>query len=141
MSSWKNRFVVVTTILLSVSFPIFLVTGYTALYWAWLRSNLEAALPYLPWARNFGMLAMAGAAMALGILFSSNTFPISPKFRLSLSLLTTATIGFLAEFRNDGKFHLENLHHFFKPGTWIHDGLNQIVPSLGDFLYRLEYSH
>lgn len=141
MSSWKNRFVVVTTILLSVSFPIFLVTGYTALYWAWLRSNLEAALPYLPWARNFGMLAMAGAAMALGILFSSNTFPISPKFRLSLSLLTTATIGFFAEFRNDGKFHLENLHHFFKPGTWIHDGLNQIVPSLGDFLYRLEYSH
>ena len=50
-------------------------------------------------------------------------------------------IGFFAEFRNDGKFHFKDLHHFFRPGTWIHDGLNQIVPSLGDFLYRMEYSH
>ena len=62
MSPWKNRLVVLTTTLLSVSFPIFLVTGYAALYWAWVRGNLAAALPFLPWARNFGMLAMAGAA-------------------------------------------------------------------------------
>jgi len=109
MSPWKNRLVVLTLTLLSVSFPIFLVTGYAALYWAWLRANLEAALPYLPWARNFGMLAMAGAAAALGILFSSNTFPIPPKIRLALSLLVTATIGFFAEFRNDGKFHFKHL--------------------------------
>jgi len=107
MNPWKNRLVALTLSLLSVSFPIFLVTGYTALYWAWLRGNLAAALPYLPWARNFGMLAMAGAAAALVVLFSSNTFPIPPKIRLALSLLATATIGFFAEFRNDGKFHFK----------------------------------
>src|SRR5579864_2590788 len=98
MSTWKNHLIILTVALLSISFLIFLVTGYTALYWAWLRANLQAALPYLPWARNFGMLALAGAAVALGILFSSNRFPISPKIRLSLSLLATATIGFFAEF-------------------------------------------
>jgi hypothetical protein len=141
MSPWKNRLVVLTTTLLSISFPMFLVTGYSALYWAWFRSNLTAALPYLPWARNFGMLAIVCAAAVLGILFSSRLFPISSKLRLSLSLLATVTIGFFAEFRNDGKFHLKNLHHFFAPGTWIHDGLNQVVSSLGDFLYRIEYSH
>ena len=141
MSPWKNSLVVLTVALVSFSFPIFLATGYTALYWAWLRDNLEAALPYLPWARNFGMLAMAGAAAALGILFSPNTFPIPPKIRLSLSLLATATIGFYSEFRNEGKFHFKNLVHCFGPGTWIHDGLNQIVSSLGDLLYRIEYSH
>lgn len=141
MSPWKNFLVVITAALLSVSFPIFLVTGYTALYWAWVRDNLEAALPYLPWARNFGMLAMTGAAAALGILFSSRTFPISPKIRLLLSLLATATIGFFAEFRNEGKFLFKNIHHFFRPGTWIHDGLDQIISSFGDFLYRLEFSH
>jgi hypothetical protein len=138
---WKNHVVVLAIALLSVSFPIFLVTGYSALYWAWVRANLDAALPYLPWARNFGMLAMAGAAVALGILFSSNTFPISPKIRLSLSLLATATIGFFAEFRNEGKFHFKRLVHFFGPGTWSHDGLNHIVSSPGDCLYRIEYSH
>ncbi len=141
MSAWKNRLVVLTMILLGVSFLIFLVTGYTALYWAWARANLEAARPYLPWARDSGMLAMAGAAVALGILFSSKTFPAPPKIRLLLSLLATVTIGFFAEFRNDGKFYFKNLHNFFGPGTWIHDGLNRIVPPLGDFLYRLEYSH
>ncbi len=141
MSRWKNHLVVLTLALLSVSLPIFLVTGYTALYWAWVRANLEAALPYLPWARNLGMLAMAGAAVAFGILFSSNTFPITPKIRLSLSLLAAATIGFFAEFRNEGKFHLRKLIHFFGPGTWIHHGLNQVAPSFGDFLYRIEYSH
>jgi hypothetical protein len=130
MGRWKNHLVVLTTALLSVSFPIFLVTGYTALYWAWLRANLVAALPYLPWARNFGVLAMCGAAVALGVLSSSNTFPITPKIRLSLSLLATATIGFFAEFRNEGKFHLGRLVHFFGPGKWIHDGLNQVVSSL-----------
>jgi len=141
MCPWKNRLVVLTIALLSISFPIFLVTGYTALYWAWVRTNLPAALPYLPWARNFGMLAMLGAAGALGILFSSGTFPIRPKTRLALSLLATVTVGFFSEFRNDGKFHFKNQGHFFGPGTWIHNGLNHIVSSLGDSLYRIEYSH
>jgi hypothetical protein len=141
MSAWKNRLVVLTMIFLGVSFLIFLVTGYTALYWAWARANLQTARPYLPWARNSGMLAMFGAAVALGILFSSKTFPVPPKIRLLLSLFATVTIGFFAEFRNDGKFYFKNLHHFFGPGTWIGDGLNRIVPSLGDFLYRVEYSH
>lgn len=141
MSRWKKQLVLLTMALLSISFPIFLATGYTALYWVWLRGNLEVALPYLPWARNFGMLAMVGAAAALAILFSSNTFPISPRIRLSLSLLATATIGFFSEFRNEGKFYFKGLVHFFGPRTWIHDGLNQVAPSLGDFLYRIEYSH
>lgn len=141
MSASKNYLVALTVAVLSVSFPIFLVTGYTALYWAWLRGNLGAAVPYLPWARNFGMLAMAGAAAALVILFSSSTFPIPPKSRLSLSLLATATIGFFSEFRNEGKFHFKRLVHFFGPGTWIHDGLNHLGSSLGDFLFRVEYSH
>lgn len=139
MSPWKNRLVVLGIALLSVSFSIFLLTGSAALYWAWLRGNLNAAQPYLPWAKNFGMLAMPRAA--LGILFSSSTFPISPKVRLTLSILATATISFFSEFRNDGKFYIKQFIHFFGPGTWIHDGLNQIVSSLGDFLYRIEYSH
>ena len=141
MSPLKKQVVALTIVLLGISFPIFLVTGYTALYWAWVRDNLTAALPFLPWARNFGMLAVASAALALVILFSSRTFPIPPNVRLWLSLLVTATIGFFAEFRNDGKFYFKRLVHFFGPGTWSHDGLNRIVPSLGDFLYRLEYSH
>jgi hypothetical protein len=141
MHAWKDRLVMLTLVWMGVSFSIFLVTGYTALYWAWSRANLEMARPYLPWARNSGMLAMAGAAVALGILFSSNTFPLPPKTRLWLSLLATVTIGFFAEFRNEGKFYFKGLHHFFRPGTWIQDGLNRIIPSLGDFLYRMEYSH
>ena len=141
MSAWKRRLVVLMMILLGVSFSIFLVTGYTALYWAWPRANLPAARPYLPWARNFGTLAIVSAAVALGILFSSRTFPLPPKIRLLLSLLATVTIGFFAEFRNEGKFYFKGLHHSFGPGTWIHDGLNQMIPSLGDFLYRVEYSH
>ena len=127
--------------LLSLSFPVFLVTGYTALYWAWVRADLHAALPYLPWARNFGMLAIACSVAALGIVFSSKTFPIPPKIRLLLSLLATATIGFFAEFRNEGKFYFKTLVHFFGPGTWIHNEMNRVVSSLGDFLYRAEYSH
>jgi hypothetical protein len=47
----------------------------------------------------------------------------------------------LFRIQNEGKFYFKNLHHFFGPGTWIHDGLNQVVPSLGDFLYRIECSH
>jgi hypothetical protein len=141
MNPWKKCLVLLTAALLGISFPIFLVTGYSALYWAWARGNLEAALPYLPWARNFGMLAMAGAAVALGILFSSNLFPISSKARLWLSLLATCSIGFFAEFRNDGKFHFKNFVHFFGPTTWIYHGLNNAVPALGKFLYRMEYSH
>ena len=141
MGPWKNRLVALTAAVLSITFPIFLVTGYSALYWAWVRVNLPAALPYLPWARNFGMLAMAGAAMAFAILFSSNSFPLPPKARLVLSVLATFTIGFFAEFRNDGKFHFKNHVHFFGPGTWIHHGLSQTAPWLGNFLYRMEYSH
>jgi len=141
MSPWKNQLVLLIIALLSISFPIFLVTGYTALYWAWVRGNLEAALPYLPWARNFGMLAIAAATAALVILFSSKAFPISPKIRLALSILATATIALFSEFRNDGKFHLTNFVHFFGPGTWVHHELNRMNSSLGDFLYRMEYSH
>lgn len=87
------------------------------------------------------MLAMLGAAIALGILFSSKTFPLPPKTRLWLSLLATVTIGFFSEFRNEGKFYFRNLGHFFGPGTWIRNGLNQMLASSGDFLYRLEFSH
>ncbi|HZR64939.1 MAG TPA: hypothetical protein VFA85_07315 [Terriglobales bacterium] len=130
-----------TAALLAISFPIFAATGYLALYWAWLRGNLAAALPYLPWARNFGMFAMAAAAVALGILFSSETFPLTPKLRLLLSLFATTTIGFFSEFRNEGKFYFKSRVHFFGPSTWVHSGLNQIASSLGDFLYRMEYSH
>lgn len=87
------------------------------------------------------MLAAIGAAVALGILFSSRTFPISPRVRLSLSILGAITIAFFSEFRNEGKFYFKRLVHFFGPGTWAHDGLNRIWPSLGDFLYRFEHSH
>ena len=140
-SSWKNHVVALTIALLSVAFPIFFLTGYTALYWAWLRGNFEAALPFLPWARNFGMVAMAGATAALMILFLSNTFPIPARLRLRLSVLAAVTIACFSEFRNEGKFHLKKLDHFFGPGTSIHDRLNQLVSPLGDFLYRIEYSH
>lgn len=141
MSRWKNHLIVLTIAVLCVSFPVFLVTGYTALYWAWIRANLQAAVPCLPWARNFGTLAMVGAAAAFAILFSSRTLELSAKMRLWLSLLATATIGSFAEFRNEGKFYFKGLVHFFGPGTWIHDGLSGISSSLGDFLYRIEYSH
>lgn len=141
MSPWKKHLIVLTMALLGASFLVFVVTGYAALYWAWVRDNLAVAKPYLPWARNFGMLAMAGATAAFVILFSSKTFPIAPNIRLWLSLLAAVTIAFFAEFRNDGKFYFKNLVHFFGPGTWSHDGLNRIVPCLGDVLYRIEYSH
>ncbi len=141
VNSSKKRLVAVTSIFLGVSLLIFVATGYTALYWAWTQGNLERARHFLPLARNFGMLAMAGAVVAFGILFSSNTFPIPAKTRLSLSLLATLAIAFFAEFRNEGKFYFKGLHHIFGPGTWVHNGLNQVVPALGDFLYRIEYSH
>ena len=141
MSPWKNRIVVVTFVALCISLPVFLLAGYSALYWGWLRGNLESALPYLPWARNSGAFALAGATAAFAILFSSDRFPISPRTRLWLSLLATATIGSFAEFRNEGKFYFKGLVHFFGPGTWIHLRLNQVFPALGDFLYRAEYSH
>lgn len=141
MAPWKNRLVIFTIALQSVSLPIFLVTGCIALYWAWPRGNLQAALPYLPLARNSGMLAITGAAMAFAILFSSHVFRVSPKTRLALSLLGTSTIAFFSEFRNEGKFHLRKLVHFFGPGTWIHDRLEQTSSSVADFLYRIEYSH
>jgi len=57
------------------------------------------------------MLAMFGAAIALGILFSSKTFTLQPETRLRLSILATVTIGFFAEFRNEGKFYFKNLGH------------------------------
>ena len=123
------------------AFGAVVATGYTALYWAWVRGNLGAARPYLPLARNFGMVAVTLATVAFGILFSSKAFPVSQTSRLRLSLLATATIAFFAEFRNEGKFCFKSLHHFFRPGSWVHDGLNRLAPSLGDFLYRVEYSH
>ena len=46
---WKHRLVAVTVALISVSFPIFPVAGGAALYWAWIRANSNAALPFLPW--------------------------------------------------------------------------------------------
>jgi len=141
MSRLKKQLVVLTLTFLSVTFPIFLVSGYTGLYWAWVQGNLPAALPYLPWARNFGMLAVIGAAAALGLLFSPRIFPISPRVRLSLSICGAITIAFFSEFRNEGKFYFKTLVHFFGPGTWAHDSLNRISPSLGEFLYRFEYSH
>lgn len=141
MKAWKNHFVVLTIALLSISFPVFFLTGYTALYWAWIRGNLPAALPLLPWARNFGALAISGAAVALVVLFCSRAFPVSPRTRLWLSLLVTATIAFFAEFRNEGKFHFKALVHFFGPGTWIHEALSRTAPSTSSFLYRVEYSH
>ncbi len=141
MSKWKRIFVALASIFLGMSSVVFIATGYTALYWAWTRGNLEVARPFLPWARTSGILAVSGAAVAFFILFSSKAFPLSPKVRLMLSLLATLTIAFFAEFRNEGKFWFRGLHHFFLPGTWIHDGLNGIVPSLGDLLYRIEYSH
>jgi hypothetical protein len=95
--------------LLSLSFLIFLVTGYAALYCVWIRADLQAALPYLPWARSFGMLAMACAAAALVVLFSSNTFPIQPKTRLSLSMLAT---GPLFRAWNVGSRRAESTHSF-----------------------------
>jgi hypothetical protein len=66
------------------------------------------------WARNFGMLAVAGAAIALGILFSSKTFLVPPKTRLLLSLLATATIGFFSEFRNEGKILFQEPPSLFR---------------------------
>src|SRR5580692_1725877 len=141
MSRWRNNLVSLTLICLAVSLVGFVATGYAALYWAWVRGDLDAARPYLPWARNIGIVAVALATLAFGILFAAKAFPVSKTSRLRLSLLATATIAFFAEFRNEGKFCFKNLHHFFRPGSWIHDGLNRLVPSLGDFLYRLEYSH
>ncbi len=87
------------------------------------------------------MLAVFAAAVALAILFSTKIFTIPPKLRLLISLLATLTIGFFSEFRNEGKFYFKNLVHFFGPSTWVHEELNRIVSSLGDFLYRMEYSH
>jgi hypothetical protein len=141
MSTWKKNFLTITQLCLAASSLIFVVTGYTALYWAWIRGNLDAARPYLPWARNFGMLALLLATIAFGILFSSKAFPISDKKRLSLSLLATTTIALFSEFRNEGKFCFKNLYHFFTPGSWTHEGLNRLAPSFGDFFYRVEYSH
>jgi len=141
MTSLKKRLIAVLVSVLIVSFLVFLVTGYTALYWGWLRGNLQAALPYLPWARNSGALAIVCAVGILWVLFSPGAFPVSPKLRLWLSLLATLTIAFFSEFRNEGKFYFRRFVHFFGPGTWIHDGLNRAVSSLGDFFYRLEYSH
>ncbi|HET8826293.1 MAG TPA: hypothetical protein VFM77_14240, partial [Terriglobales bacterium] len=104
---WKRHLVRLTVALLIVSFPIFLLTGCTALYWGWVRSNLGAALPYLPWARDFGELAMLGAALAIAILFSSRSVPVPPKIRLWLSMFAATTIGFFSEFRNEGKFYFK----------------------------------
>jgi hypothetical protein len=138
---WKSRLVALVAIVLGTSFVIFLLTGYSALYWAWPRGKLAEALPYLPWARNSGALAIAAAFLLLAILFAAETFPLPRKARLWLSLLAAVSIAFFAEFRNEGKFYFKGLHHFLRPGTWAHDGLDWLVPQLGGFLYRIEYSH
>ncbi len=126
---------------LGVSSAVFVISGYSALYQAWVRGDLAAAVPYLPWARSSGLLAVAGATAAFAILFSSHRFPMQPKLRLWLSLLAAIAIALFSEFRNEGKFYFKGLHHFLVPGEWLHDGLNQVAPALGDFLYRVEFSH
>ena len=60
---------------------------------------------------NFGAVSAAAAAAALAVLFSSDVFPVSPKARLLLSLLATATIALFAEFRNEGKFCFKTRIH------------------------------
>jgi len=140
LSPRKNFFVMAIMTILGISFLVFFITGYTALYWAWVHSDLQKAMPYLPWARNFGMLGMIFATAAFAILFAPSRFPLPPKTRLHLSLLATVTIGFFAEFRNDGKFHLMEHVHFFGRETWIYQALNQQVTWLGEYLYILEYS-
>lgn len=141
LSPRKVRFLLLLSVCMGVSFLVFLFTGYTALYWVWVRSNLPLALPYLPWARNSSAVALVAASFALIVLFAQKLFPLSPKTRLALSLLTSIVIGFYAEFRNEGKFFLKGLHHFFGPTTWVHALLHRLSPSLGEFLYRMEYSH
>jgi hypothetical protein len=117
------------------------VTGYLALFHAWARQDLPAALPFLPWARAFGAIAVIGSIAAFAILFAAERFPLPAKRRLALSLLATVTIALFAEFRNEGKFHLSTHHHFLAPGEWAHDGLSRLSPALANFLYRLEFSH
>jgi len=141
MSIWKTRVVKLVMTIISISSPLFIITCYLALYQAWLRGDLKSALPFLTLSRSFGIFAIAGVAAALVLLFLPKVFPVQPKIRLSLSLLVTVTIALFSEFRNEGKFYFKNMHHFFAPGTWIHDGLNNLFHSLGDFLYKIEYSH
>lgn len=136
-----RRLVVVLAIVLGASCTLFVSTGYLALFHAWVRGDLAAALPLLPWARTFGVLSVVCAVLAFGILFSSSRFPIPPKLRLALSLIATGTIALFSEFRNEGKFYFANSHHFLAPGEWIHRGLSALAPPLADFLYRLEFSH
>jgi len=140
LSPRKNFFVMAIMTILGISFLLFFFTGYTALAWAWVHSDLQKAMPYLPWARNFGMLGLIFATVAFAILFAPSRFPLPPKTRLHLSLLATVTIGFFAEFRNDGKFHLKEHVHFFGPETWVYQALNQLFTSLGELFYTLEYS-
>ena len=126
----KSHFVLVTFVLLSISLPAFFLTGYTALYWAWVRGNLEAARPYLPWARNFGMLAISGATAAFIILFLPRVFSLSAKTRVFLSLLATVAIALFSEFRNEGKFYFKRLVHFF----WIWNVGSRRIESHSSFV-------
>jgi hypothetical protein len=48
---------------------------------------------------------------------------------------------FLFRVQERGQVLLQNLGHFFGTGTWIHEGMNRVVASSGDFLYRMEFSH
>ena len=141
MNSPKHRPVVVLLVVLGTSSALFAIPGYLALFYAWIRGDLAAAVPFLPWARSFGVLAVACAVLAFGILFSPSRYPIPPKLRLVLSLLAAGTIALFSEFRNEGKFYFANLHHFLAPGEWIHRGLSSLSLPLADFLYRIEYSH
>lgn len=55
--------------------------------------------------------------------------------------MATVTIGFFAEFRNDGKFHLKQNVHFFGAKTWGRYAANDIYSGLGDFFGELEKNH
>jgi hypothetical protein len=65
-----------------------------------------------PVAEEFRDTGCGRCCRSLGILFSSN--PLPAKARLWLSLLATATIGFFAEFRNEGKFYFKGACSFFR---------------------------
>ncbi len=63
-SRWKDHLIVLVLGVLGVSSAVFVISGYSALYQAWVRGDLTAAVPYLPWARGSGVLAVAGATAA-----------------------------------------------------------------------------
>lgn len=124
MSERKHRGVVLLLAQLGAASTVFVLTASAALYWAWVRRDLAAAAPFLPWTRAFGLLAVVAATASFGVLFFWKRFPLRPRLRLSLSVVAAATLALFSEFRNEGKFCFGNRHHFFLPGEWIHDGVS-----------------